>query len=387
MSDDEKPRRRASSMMQYDPDNGWSDDIETICEAIRGNAAAMSEKHKKLYMYYNGQLKYYKIPVIIISGFNSVIAVGLQPYLDQGLISASNCLLALLCGIIGSIELFLGIQTSMETEMAASKSFYLLSVNIFRTLSLERHHRGHPGKEYLEEVYTEYSKLFENSALIQSKMKDSLAEIPGIPGGRSKVITNYTPGSSPSGSPTPPKTGGLLSGLFGSKKAPEPVRKPIRMMDPADMLELGQAGMIKPGEIQGMGNDLLSGGGFMKDMAPLQKNIHDAVGLASTALQVKEELSGGLEAMKQKMIEDAKKEALAAGAEELRKMKEQLVEEAKKAALAAGADELERIRDDTARVKRETKEAISKELSVATQFVDDVIDESLRIRSLEDGKE
>jgi hypothetical protein len=391
MSDDEPKRRRASSMMPYDPDNGWSDDIEVICEAIRENAAVMSDKHKKLYMYYNGQLKYYKIPVIIISGFNSVIAVGLQPYLEQGLISASNCLLALLCGIIGSIELFLGIQTSMETEMAASKSFYLLSVSIFRTLSLEREHRGHPGKEYLEEVYTEYSKLFENSALIQSKMKDSLAVIPALPsrtrerkGGGSP--RGYSPDSTPSGSPTPQlKSGGGLLGLFRGKSSTPPREERREVLDPAEMLELGRANMLKPDQIQYMGNDLLAGGGFMKDLAPLQRQIHTATSLAAGALHGASALDaagGGFEAMKQKMFEEAKKEALAAGAEELRKIKE----EAQAAALQAGADELQRTLAEAAKVKADTEEAITQELSVATQFVDEVIEESLEARKLEEGK-
>jgi hypothetical protein len=375
MSDDEKQRRRASSTFkQYDPDNGWSDDIENICEAIRNNSATMSEKHKKLYMYYNGQLKYYKIPVIIISGFNSVIAVGLQPYLEQGLISASNCLLALLCGIIGSIELFLGIQTSMETEMAASKSFYLLSVNIYRTLSLERIHRGHPGKEYLEEVYTEYSKLFETSALIQSKMKDSLAAIPGIPGG--VVSRTYSPGSTPSGSPVEQKKS--FRGIFSRKtKSPTPSYTkslPMKMMDPSEMLELGQAGMLRPGKIQGMGNDLLSGKGFMKDLAPLQENIRDAVGMASSALQLKEDASKELEKMRLDMIEEAKSEAA--------RIREE--------ALEAGAEELKRIREEALRVKTETEEVVSTELSVANaigaELVNEVINESLKLRQLEEGE-
>lgn len=158
----------------------WSDDIEKVLESIRHNASVMSEFHKKNFIDFKGQLKYYKIPIIVISGLNSVIAVGLQPYLDQGIISGSNCLLALLCGIIGSIELFLGIQASMENELMASKNFYLLAVDIYKTLTLKRAHRNSAGKDYLEEKYSEYTKLYESAQVIRSKVKDKLATIPTI---------------------------------------------------------------------------------------------------------------------------------------------------------------------------------------------------------------
>jgi hypothetical protein len=160
----------------------WSSDIENVLEAIRMNASIMSDYHKKNFIYFKGQLKYYKIPIIIISGFNSVIAVGLQPYMNQGIISVLNCMLALLCSIIGSIELFLGIQVSMETELVASKNFYLLAVDIYKTLTLDRKHRNSGGKDYLEEKYGEYTKLFENAQIIHSKIKDKLVAIPIIDG-------------------------------------------------------------------------------------------------------------------------------------------------------------------------------------------------------------
>jgi hypothetical protein len=158
----------------------WSDDIEKVLESIRHNASVMSEFHKKNFIDFKAQLKYYKIPIIVISGLNSVFAVGLQPYVDQGIISGSNCLLALLCGIIGSIELFLGIQSSMENELMASKNFYLLAVDIYKTLTLNRKHRNSTGKDYLEEKYSEYTKLYESAQVIKSKVKDKLATIPTI---------------------------------------------------------------------------------------------------------------------------------------------------------------------------------------------------------------
>jgi hypothetical protein len=170
-----------------DPDNGWSDDVENVLESIRHNATMLSNHHKKKYTYYNGQLKYYKIPVIIISGLNSVTAVGLQPYIDQQHISVTNCLLALLCGIIGSIELFLGISSGAEAELKASKDFYLLSIDIYLTLTLDRERRP-PAKTYLDHKYTEYADLFRGSALIQKKIIDKLSTVELVRNKKSSVL-------------------------------------------------------------------------------------------------------------------------------------------------------------------------------------------------------
>jgi len=274
---------RDSITNTFDPYNGWSEDIENVCEAIRGNSYAMSDKHKKLYIYYKGQLKYYKIPVIIISGLNSVIAVGLQPYLEQGIISGSNCLLALLCGIIGSIELFLGIQTSMETEMAASKNFYLLSVNIFKVLSLERHRRPHTGKEYLEEVYSEYSKLFESSALLNTKVVDKLSNIP------MQYVTN-TPVSSISGSPRQFISGSLFNSKPNTRMdvkipdydSPEGSDLEIgKMIDPKTFTSIGLKNMLPADKIMKEGVKIINGGGILSDMV----DVHTNMKITSNALQ------------------------------------------------------------------------------------------------------
>jgi hypothetical protein len=66
----------------------------------------------------------------------------------------------------------------METELVASKNFYLLAVDIYKTLTLDRKHRNSGGKDYLEEKYGEYTKLFENAQIIHSKIKDKLVAIP-----------------------------------------------------------------------------------------------------------------------------------------------------------------------------------------------------------------
>jgi hypothetical protein len=159
-------------------ENDWSADIECILENIRINCVFLTAEHKKRYFNLNQTLKYFRLPVIILSGINSIISVGGQPYIQQGLISVSTCLLALICSVVGSIELYLTIQKSMENELLSSRDYYVLSIDIFKTLSLVREHRPIPAKDYLEEKYNEYVKLFENSNLLDNKLLDKLSPIP-----------------------------------------------------------------------------------------------------------------------------------------------------------------------------------------------------------------
>jgi hypothetical protein len=159
--------------------NDWSDDIETILNNIRINANNLSDYHKEKYYYYKGLLKYFKIPIIILTSITSISSVGLQPYIKQQNISLLTCILSLFSALIGSIELYLGIQKSMDTELEASRSFLLLSYDIYKTLTLFRENRQKSGKSYLDEKYNEYTKLTEQANLIRNKhIKDTLTPIP-----------------------------------------------------------------------------------------------------------------------------------------------------------------------------------------------------------------
>lgn len=157
--------------------NNWSDDIERILGDIRQNCIVYSEAHKRNYFTLKGYLKYFKIPVIILAGFNSVFSVGLQPYVEQGTISVLTCLISLFAGIITSVELYLHIQSDMENEFITSKEFNLLAIDIYKILNLDRENRGISGKMYLDDKYSVYLKLVETSNLIDKKISDSINKI------------------------------------------------------------------------------------------------------------------------------------------------------------------------------------------------------------------
>jgi hypothetical protein len=149
----------------------WSDGIEIALDDIRNQSLVNSDYHKKNYYFLKGYIKYFRIPTIVLSGMNSVFSVGLQPYLSQGIISVLCCSISLICGIIASVELFLGLQNMIDKELMSSKDFYILSSDIFKTLSVERKYRTIDGKIYLDNIHIKYCNLIEKADLL-NKVKE-----------------------------------------------------------------------------------------------------------------------------------------------------------------------------------------------------------------------
>ena len=157
--------------------NTWSSDIDVILNNLRCNCMMFHEHHKKQYYDLKAYLKYFRIPTIILSGCNSVFSIGGSSYISQSYVSVITCLISLTCGIIVSIELYLSIQNSMENELDASKEFYLLSIDIYKMISLNVCNRNINGRQYLDEKYSIYCKLIENRNLVYKKIKDKLLHI------------------------------------------------------------------------------------------------------------------------------------------------------------------------------------------------------------------
>jgi len=157
--------------------NDWNAKTEKVLDNIRVNCILLNKLHKQRYFDLTSSLKYYRLPVIILNGINSIFAVGLQPYIPQGTISLTNSLIALTCGIIGSIELYFGIQKRLENDMISQRDYYLLSIDIFKTLSLSPEHRPIPSKDFLEKSYNTYTKLIESSSTLARVKGDQLIPI------------------------------------------------------------------------------------------------------------------------------------------------------------------------------------------------------------------
>ena len=157
----------------------WTKGVENVLNSIRINSFQLSQEYQQRYLKLKKTLRFYKIPLIVLNSTNAVISVGYSSFLiPSNKISMIVCIISLLCGIIGSIELFFSLQKQMETDLEASKSFYILSISIYKMLSLEIPNRCGDSRIFLEETFNEYTKLIGNSNVIEKKILDNLTPIP-----------------------------------------------------------------------------------------------------------------------------------------------------------------------------------------------------------------
>ena len=94
----------------------WTSEVEEILEKLRINCVNLSEYHRKRYYHFKGYGKYFRIPLILLASINSTASVGLQPVLEQQYISGITCLIGMMMGVLGAIELYLG-KRKMLTDM------------------------------------------------------------------------------------------------------------------------------------------------------------------------------------------------------------------------------------------------------------------------------
>jgi hypothetical protein len=152
----------------------WTQDIETVLRNINDNSDRLQEQHRRLYLNYSNQLYYYRVPIIILSSINSVFSVGLVQYVPQTTTSVINCLISLGCACISAIELFVGVNKSIETSLMTYHGYKLLSIKISTCLKLSRNNRELEGVPFLKEVIGEYNKLLEQSIVITDYLDDVL---------------------------------------------------------------------------------------------------------------------------------------------------------------------------------------------------------------------
>lgn len=159
-------------------EHNWSKDVEQRLEAIQDNSAQQALVSKQEYLDLMYLQRFFKIPVIVLSGINSVFAVGLNAYASQSAVSIINCILAFICATIGSLELYLNINKKIETSLTSFQSFYLLSIKINSTLKLEREHRPIlDGRTFLADCLNEYEQLFKNNNVNPVNINDKLVII------------------------------------------------------------------------------------------------------------------------------------------------------------------------------------------------------------------
>ena len=154
----------------------WSADIELVLTNILDNSKKMSIIHKNNYLVLRHYLFLIRLPIIVLSSINSVLSVGLVNFVGQSITSSTNCIISLCCGILGSLELFIGIQGKSDREFETYQNLKLLSIKISQTLKLEPIHRDTSGLIFLKEIINDYKTTFENSLINSFEIDDVLLQ-------------------------------------------------------------------------------------------------------------------------------------------------------------------------------------------------------------------
>jgi hypothetical protein len=159
--------------MSTDSSN-WGKEIEELLDQIRKNSNILEDYHKNKYFAVKKTSVYYKLPVIVLSSVNGLIAVSLNQYINQNLVSGINAGISFIISTLSSIALYLKIEDKAEQELEASKKYHKLSINIFKVLSLKADTRGCDGDIFLQSCFSEYLQLFEKSGLTDIEFSDKL---------------------------------------------------------------------------------------------------------------------------------------------------------------------------------------------------------------------
>ncbi len=155
--------------------DSWNPEAVSILNKIRINSITLSNKHRLMALNYQSLSKYFDIPVIVISTFSSSmsgISLMQDSYKNQ-----TALFLSMFITILTSIKLYLNITNNLNSEILLSREFYILSVDIYKTLNLRVEDRHTNAIEYLNESYGMYIKLCEKSSLSHKMKKDELLKI------------------------------------------------------------------------------------------------------------------------------------------------------------------------------------------------------------------
>ena len=151
----------------------WDKDIINILERIRHNSIKLNESHTTRYLQFAQLLKYFDLPIIICSVFSSSFSsTGLvNPEYSQMI----SVIISMFITILSSIKLYLNLTNNINNEIDLSKSYYILSINIYKILILKPIDMN--PRLFLDEQFAEYSKLIEQSSIILKNSKKDLLTI------------------------------------------------------------------------------------------------------------------------------------------------------------------------------------------------------------------
>ena len=156
--------------------NTWNNEIMEILEKLRKNSLAMYNKHRHRYLEFNSLTKYFDLPIIGCSVFGASFSS--LNSIPEDKTQVINVSISMFVTILTSIKLYLNLSSNINEEISISKDFYILSIDIFKIVTLHQDDRHIDPLEFVNGCYSRYIKLIEASSLLRKNIKhDELVKI------------------------------------------------------------------------------------------------------------------------------------------------------------------------------------------------------------------
>lgn len=150
----------------------WTNEILDILERIRFNSVQLNHRHTKQYKQYNDLAKWFDLPIIICSVFSSSFQT--LNAVESRYATSITTAISMFITILSSTKLYLNLASNINTEIDLSKAYYILSINIYKTMSLKP---DEDAKAFLDTCFNEYSNLIEKSNILLKDINKDLLTI------------------------------------------------------------------------------------------------------------------------------------------------------------------------------------------------------------------
>lgn len=155
----------------------WAKETNNILEKIRLNSIKLSNKHRTSALSYQHVSRYFDLPIIVLSTLSS--SLGSNSMIPNTEKDTITLLISMFVTIATSIKLYLNITSNLNQEITLSREYYVLAIDIFKNLNLPLDNRPDQN-QYLNDCYSQYVKLIEQSTLNNKIKKDELLKIDTI---------------------------------------------------------------------------------------------------------------------------------------------------------------------------------------------------------------
>lgn len=152
----------------------WSQEIKSILDKIRLNSIKLSNKHRTTALSYQHISQYFDLPVIVLSTISS--SLGSNSLVPDNEKASINLFISMIITVLTSIKLYMNLTNNLNQEIQLSRDYYVLSIDIYKNLNLPLENRP-DAQQYLNECYSQYVKLIEQSTLNNKIKKDELLKI------------------------------------------------------------------------------------------------------------------------------------------------------------------------------------------------------------------